>query len=442
MSKIKHKIAAIVTAQIILIIASFLTIVYFESQAYHAGNIVNVAGKNRALATTVHAELVYEILHYGQLQDGGGAMSALGDLEDNILFLKEGGTMHGIEISPLSQQFHVEWDAVWGKFGQYEGMVTGVVSDGSVRDGSGPAAPLEIDVDGIKRTGDELVALSDVLTDRLGRDVDAHSTNLILLQAILGIVNVIVHIFMIILIWRILNKHAEQRIRMEKFATMGKFAAMMAHNMKNPLGTILNSATLIRRRSDDADTVGLASDKIERAVRHMSHQIDGVMNYVRDVPFVTTTESVQKMLRRSLDLVSVPEHISASLPENDTLVTCDSGKMEIVFANLLLNAIQAIGNDRGHITIRLTEDAEDGAPVILEFENSGPAIPEKDIHSIFEPLFTTKMSGAGLGLASCRSVMGQHGGSITAGNDPVRFTLRIPRGTEESKTAERSDRDA
>ena len=458
MVKLAYKITAMVVAQIILIVTSFLTIVHFEFQAYHTGSMVNVAGKNRVLTILVHNELVDEILQHGQLRDGSRAMSALGDLKNNILFLKEGGTTYGAQSAPLSQRFQVEWDAIWDKFGQYEGMVVGFVSAEVGPGGNGPATAAAQSSGGqigdIRRTGDELVVLSDMLTDKLGRDVDAHSSNLILLQVVLGTVNVAVHVVMIVLIWRIFNRYAEQRVRMEKFAVLGEFAAMMAHNLKNPLGTILNSATMIKLRGDDASATGPASDRIERAVRRMSRQIDDVMNYARDVPLVATTESVQEILRRSLDLVPVPDHISTSLPENDVQVTCDPEKMEIVFANLLLNAVQSIGDSRGRITVRIVEGAEgnnnnnnnnnnnssssssssssnnnnnNGAYVALEFENSGPAIPEKDLQVIFEPLFTTKINGTGLGLASCRSVVGRHGGSITASNDPVRFTLRMPR---------------
>ncbi|MCY4492212.1 MAG: HAMP domain-containing sensor histidine kinase [Thaumarchaeota archaeon] len=434
MVKATHKIAVIVTAQIILIIASFLVMVYFESQAYHTGNIVNVAGKNRVLAILVHSELIDEILDYGQIHDGGKTMLALDDLRNNILFLRDGGAMSGIESTSLPQQFHGEWSIIWDKFSQYESMVVGLISDGKIPsdDINHTVVLSEIDIDGIKHTGGELVTLSDILTDKLGRDVDVHFSILILIQVILGIINVTVHIFMIILIWKIFNRHAEQKIRMEKFAMMGEFAATMAHNMKNPLGTILNSITLIRHRTSKDnnydETIGIASKKIERAIKQMSHQIDGVMNYVRDVPFVGTISSVHDILRRSIDMVSVPSNIHIVIPENDAHITCDPDKMEIVFANLLQNAIHAIGNSKGHIIIRLTKNSDNDTSIILVFENSGLAIPEKNTQAIFEPLFTTKMSGTGLGLASCKNIMNQHGGSITVSNNPVRFVLHIPCG--------------
>ena len=427
MADVARKIAIIVTAQIILIIASFLLIVHFESQTHLAGNIVNVAGKSRVLTILVHTEMTDEILDRGQIHDGSGTMVALDNLRDNILFLKEGGTMSGIEIFPISQRFDAHWNEMWSKFNQYEASVLEFISTGSGQSGNSTGIQTGMDIGSVKQIGDELVILSDTLTDRLGQDVDILSSNLILLQLSLGTVNVAAHLFMIYLIWKIFHRYAEQRIRMEKFAMAGEFAAMIAHNMKNPLGTILNSAMLIRSNKNAVDS---ATAKIERSVKRMSQQIDGVTSYVRDVPFVAATGSMQELLRRSLDSITLPDRIDVNLPKSDVCIMCDHEKMEIVFANLLLNAMQAVGDDSGHITVRLAEETggskEQDASVTIEFENSGPPIPADDMPMIFEPLFTTKMQGTGLGLAICRSIINQHNGSITVANDPVRFILRLP----------------
>ena len=424
MASITGKITVIVTAQIILIIVSFLAIVHFESQTTLAGNIVNAAGKNRVLTILVYNEIVDEMLEQGRLRDGNKTIIALDDLRDNILFLKEGGTMSGIEIAPMPSRFDGNWNMVWGKFEQYKGEVSELILVGSIpNNGDSDTQP---SIDSIRQTRDDLVALSDALTNHLGQDVDALSSNLILLQISLGMVNVAVHIFMIYLIWKIFGRYAEQRIKMEKFAMAGEFATTMAHNMKNPLGTILNSVMLIK---SDRNAVDSATARIERAVKRMSQQIDGVMNYVRDVPIMIDTRSMHEMLHRSLYSVTIPDNIRVSLPENDVLIKCDPEKMEMVFANLILNAVQSIGNDKGYITIRLADDntEQKDASTTIVFENSGSPIPVNNMQIIFEPLFTTKIYGTGLGLANCRNIMSQHGGSITVVNDPVRFILRLPK---------------
>jgi len=126
--------------------------------------------------------------------------------------------------------------------------------------------------------------------------------------------------------------------------------------------------------------------------------------------------------------VEVPENIKVQLPENDVIIECDSEKLEIVFVNLILNAVQAIDDDQGTITIRLIEKSND---IQIDFENSGPPIPEKEISEIFKPLFTTKLKGTGLGLSSCKNIIEEHKGKITAISNPVTFIIILPKQVSE-----------
>jgi len=80
-------------------------------------------------------------------------------------------------------------------------------------------------------------------------------------------------------------------------------------------------------------------------------------------------------------------------------------------------------NDSGKIDIRVIRDADN---VIISFENSGPSIPEKIISKIFDPLFTTKQEGVGLGLVSCRKIVDAHKGKIDVKNNPTTFTVVLP----------------
>lgn len=419
MARLTYRITVLVTAQIFLIVTSFLIMIHFESQLNLAGNVVNVAGENRVLTILVRDELRDKLFQEGdQALDESRTLAALDALESNILFLKEGGTSSGIEISPLSPRFEGDWNLIWDMFGQYRAEVLECLSTDNT-----DATAVITDIDTVKYTGDRLVALSDELTDKLSHDVDVLLSNLIHLQVFLGITNVVAHIFLIFLIWRIFSRHTAEMVRMGKITAVGELAVAMAHDMKTPLGVIQNSTSLIRHRGGDSDVVGSTIDRMERAAKKMSHQIDGIMNSVRNVPLVMSPTSVLEMLGRSVTYVDVPDTIRISMPKDDALVTCDPAKMEMVFANLLLNAIQAIGDDYGYVTIRLV----DGGTVTIEFENSGPPIPESYMPSLFEPLFTTKLQGTGLGLVSCRNIMEQHGGSISVSNDPVVFTLRLPK---------------
>jgi two-component system sensor histidine kinase HydH len=90
---------------------------------------------------------------------------------------------------------------------------------------------------------------------------------------------------------------------------------------------------------------------------------------------------------------------------------------------LINNACCAINND-GQITFRIVENDDD---VLIEIEDSGKGIPEGEIDKIFEPLFTTKQTGTGLGLSSCQSIVEAHEGKIYVKNNPTTFSISLPK---------------
>lgn len=228
----------------------------------------------------------------------------------------------------------------------------------------------------------------------------------------------------------------------EKLATIGQLSSNIAHDMRNPLGAIKSSARRIQNqnKNSNANNQVVADEilRINRAVKRMSHQVEGVLNYVRSTPIIPTEISIKEMLNYSLDVVSVPENIKVVLPENDVTIECDSEKIENVFVNLILNAVQAIGNEtKGTIKIRLEEKTKD---VKIEFANSGPSIPDDKLPHIFKPLFTTKLKGTGLGLSGCKNIVEQHNGKISATADPVIFTINLPKELDDDdKLIERHD---
>ena len=122
--------------------------------------------------------------------------------------------------------------------------------------------------------------------------------------------------------------------------------------------------------------------------------------------------------------MGIPKNIKINLPKKDVSIYVDSTSIQIVFKNLILNAIQAIGNQEGNITIRFDEE-----PIytIIEVVDSGIGIPESELSEIFEPLVTTKQKGTGLGLVSCRNIIESHNGTITVKNNPTTFTIKLPK---------------
>ncbi len=91
-------------------------------------------------------------------------------------------------------------------------------------------------------------------------------------------------------------------------------------------------------------------------------------------------------------------------------------------SNILNNAVHAL-DGQGEIDVTVSTDSDF---VIIQVRDSGPGIPKENLEKIFEPMFTTKKTGTGLGLVICKSIVEQHGGSISVSNKPTKFTIRLP----------------
>jgi signal transduction histidine kinase len=206
---------------------------------------------------------------------------------------------------------------------------------------------------------------------------------------------------------------------------IGQLSSNIAHDIRNPLGTIKNAGVIISKENKGKnEIISRELERINLSVRRISHQTEDVLNYVRTTPIILKPYSVNHTLQEAIDTLNVPPNIIINIPKNDVTIKFDYEKMLVVFVNIILNAIQSIGNARGHIIIR-TKETSSG--LTIEFENSGPDIPPKDLKRIFDALFTTKLEGTGLGLSSCKNIVEQHNGSIHVSTNPVIFSIRLPK---------------
>lgn len=156
----------------------------------------------------------------------------------------------------------------------------------------------------------------------------------------------------------------------------------------------------------------------------MTHQIDGVLDYVKGSPIVKKQpSSLHETIISALQTLMIPTNVTINFPKDDIVVLCDSQKMQIVFSNIILNAIQAIGENKGTVNIRAKKKQNN---IEIKVEDSGPGISSSVQGKIFDPLVTTKQEGTGLGLASCKNIIEQHRGTISATNNPTTFTITLP----------------
>ncbi|TBR09207.1 MAG: HAMP domain-containing histidine kinase [Candidatus Nitrosotenuis sp.] len=410
--KISRRIGLLVGIQIAIILASFIILESFETQKVFLGNSVNVAGKNRFYTAMV----LNEVKDYYIRPTMESPIPTLGAYENNLELLRNGGVQKDTQLSPLPEKFHAQWESIHELFLNYKAMVQGF---------TGSDAEKKAKLDEISQTAAALVEQNDALTSSLAMEVQSLTTNLIWLQIYLAAVNIGIHVFMIKMIYGILKKETERLIKMERLYTVGQMAARLAHDMKNPLAVIKIAVSLLLHRSDKADEETKNEYRlIETSVNRMVHQIEGVMDFVRTRQIQLEENSIKEIIRSASLTTDIPQNIKLNLPENDIRLRCDRKQTEVLLSNLISNAAEAIGDVSGTVTIRLDQDLQN---VLIEVEDSGPGIPKDVLPKIFEPLFTTKHTGTGLGLVSCKNIVEAHKGTITVKNNPTRFTISIPK---------------
>ncbi len=211
----------------------------------------------------------------------------------------------------------------------------------------------------------------------------------------------------------------------EKLTAIGELSARLAHDIKNPLTTIKSTVKLLKTFQGKPidEYVMKRFEMMDESIFRISHQVDGVLDYIKKTPLKLEAASLIGIIKASIMPITIPKNVQINLPQADINLKCDSIKMEVVFGNIMLNSIQAIGDAPGKIYVRYVETSD---YVIIEVADSGPGIPPENMDRIFDPLFTTKQRGTGLGLSSCKNIIDQHGGSISVKNNPTTFTIRMP----------------
>ena len=211
-----------------------------------------------------------------------------------------------------------------------------------------------------------------------------------------------------------------------RFMVIGEMSARFAHDIRNPLSVIRNTMENLKTMYETDDKKQASFDRVERAIMRIAHQVDDVLDFVKERPLRLDRTKMSDVISESLDSITIPSNIKLILPENDVEVICDKKQLAVALNNLILNGIQAIDGE-GTIEISVEENNDE---IIIQVEDSGKAIPKEELNTIFEPLFTTKQYGTGLGLASVKSIIKSHKGTISVTSPPTIFTITLPKTSE------------
>ncbi|WP_457642867.1 ATP-binding protein [Persephonella sp.] len=227
------------------------------------------------------------------------------------------------------------------------------------------------------------------------------------------------------------EKLEAQLLETEKHAVIGKMAAGLSHDIKNPLAAISASAFAIKKRGNrlkDSKIVELA-EKIEKNSSRAADIINRLLNYAKPSYYRSEKVDLKEVILSSIEF-AVPDSRKKDIQiekdlQSGVFTYGDKNSLQQVFINLLINAVEAM-EGKGKITITLTKD-ENSA--IISIKDTGAGIPEDMLDEIFDPFFTTKEKGTGLGLSVVSRIIKDHNGKVevySREGEGTEFVIKLP----------------
>jgi len=250
-----------------------------------------------------------------------------------------------------------------------------------------------------------------------------------------------------------LEAEVEERTRLlrnaERMAAIGETAAMVGHDLRNPLQVIVGSLSFIKRRLDgltedndlpQLEQIGDLVEKVSRQTGYMNKIVSDLQDYAKPIVPAFADTDLKELFNDMMPAIHVPGNVAISMAFDDGLPTiwADGGLLLRVFTNLVTNAIQAMP-EGGDLRI---ECHALGGEVSVSVEDTGVGISEEAQANLFKPLITTKPKGMGLGLPVCKRMIEVHMGRIEVESEVgvgTTFTVRLPIGAGERRVEQVPD---
>lgn len=235
-------------------------------------------------------------------------------------------------------------------------------------------------------------------------------------------------------------------LRQERLSLLGRLMASVAHELRNPLSTIRNTLHAIHLVAREK---GFAIDRqvarVERTINRCDDIISGLLDFADAPDLNPVTQGLDAWLGEILDTQGLPPSITLErrLAAPGTTVAIDPERLRCAIANLIENAAEAITDAPDIAERRITVSTyaaspEAGTKAEIVIADTGPGMTEDVLHRVFEPLFSTRAFGTGLGLPTVKLVVEQHGGDLAIGSVPgkgTRVQIRLPIAAAKSSAA-------
>jgi hypothetical protein len=241
--------------------------------------------------------------------------------------------------------------------------------------------------------------------------------------------------------------HETEMLQAEHLATMGELAAGVAHEIRNPLAGIAGAIEIIGKDFPKDHPDREIMDDLRQEVQRIEKVLNDLLAYARpkapQFGVADLKETVVRTLQFGRQQIGTKNvEFSVQIPSPLPRFRMDHEQLHQVLLNLVLNGIQAIGQE-GKVTIQARVLSGAGTPsrpdfIEISVSDTGAGIPREQQEKIFRPFYTTKRGGTGLGLSLCRRIISQHGGTLTVESEAgkgSRFIIRLPmrETTEEAK---------
>ena len=220
--------------------------------------------------------------------------------------------------------------------------------------------------------------------------------------------------------------------RSEKLAMLGETAAALAHEVRNPLGSIKLFVSMLQKDLSANPEATLIIENIHLSISTLDNVVSNILRFSKNENFQFAALNLHSLIQEQVSHYSLLDNhkIDFALKLSAApFIMGNEHSLRQVFHNLILNSAQAMKNS-GHLEI---ETFDQNGAVRIEIRDSGPGIDAKILSRVFDPFVTSKNEGTGLGLAVVNQIICQHNGKVTAeninrpGNSGARFTLILPR---------------